>query len=170
MTNNNIIFKNSYEVLLAENTDNEYIGQNLNGDFVFGLLTEELDKGEELHLYIIAEPQDLLAYFAQQKSLFDLADKAKAVYEVHKNILGAVISTQQLSLINLADIYSYLKESFYWIEAPLLLPEIKKAAQEKATHFCNFPEKGKFTTLINSNTEQQPVFVSSGDYNYFAAA
>ena len=170
MTNNNITFKNKYEVLLSENTEQEYVGENINGDFILALLTEELDKGEELHLYIIAEPQDLLAYFAEQKSLFDLAYKAKAVYEVHKNILGAVVSHQPLSFIDLANTYSYLKEVFYWIQTPLSLPEIEKAAQQEAARFAPFQEKGTFAEPIKANAEKQAVFASSGYATYSIAA
>lgn len=39
MTNNNITFKNKYEVLLSEDTENEYVGENINGDFILAILS-----------------------------------------------------------------------------------------------------------------------------------
>lgn len=151
MKNKDIIFTKSYEVLVREDTDSEYIGQNSNGDYILGFIVDELPEGNELHLYIIAHPADLIQYFNRQKSSLDIANSALNLYEVEKNIAGEIVNAHLISKTQLQTEYAYLQDAFYLIQPPRCLPEIE--AKQFFWRYTQTQQNAKYQAKIEEVTD-----------------
>lgn len=131
-----IDFAQPYEVLTYEDTDSEYIGQNIYGDFILGFLAEEIDGPTQKHIYIIAPPSALLQYFEQKSSTFDLGAAANYIFELEKNSLGHILACKIIDQNQWHSDYMHLRNAFYYIAAPQSLAAIRHAA-EKETLYKN---------------------------------
>ena len=132
MENKDIIFAKPCEVLIGFDTYEEYVGLNENGQYVLGFIVDETDNYDELHLYIIAKPFNLIEYFYQEQSAYQLAKSAFKVYEVKKNIKGEILNFRILIDEELEREYKYLTNAFSLIEPPKCLPEIEKLQLDKS--------------------------------------
>jgi hypothetical protein len=166
MKNKDIIFAKPYEVLMYEDTDSEYIGQNENGNYILGFIVDELPQGNELHLYIIAQALNLIKYFHQQQSVFDLAKSALKLYEVKRNVVGEVIASRLLPTEELETEYNYLQEAFYLIQPPRCLPEIEITYTPMQQQ--NLTKKSHHQVEIKGELTNKTIYSQDANYSFAA--
>jgi hypothetical protein len=166
MKNKDITFAKPYEVLMYEDTDSEYIGQNENGNYILGFIIDELPQGNELHLYIIAQALNLIKYFHQQQSVFDLAKSALKLYEVKKNVAGEVIASRLLPTEELETEYNYLQEAFYLIQPPRCLPEIE--ITYTPTQQQNLTKNSHHQVEIKGELTNKTIYSQDANYSFAA--
>ncbi len=117
----------SYQVLLDDDYPYLYIGKNINGKYVIGSFSrDDQNSKKEIYYHIVTNEKNLLDYFEQEISYYDLmVNKKSVIYQV--NIFyDDRITTESISFKEIPEDYRPLEVSYYLVEKPNCFNELKK--------------------------------------------
>lgn len=127
----------SYQVLVEDDYPYIYIGKNINGRYVIGSFSRnDTFLKKEVYYHIITSEKNLLGYFEQDISYYDLMKHGESsIYQINRFYNGYV-TVEPVLFEEIPEVYRPLEISYYLLAQPKCFNELKKNSSKATNSVC----------------------------------